>query len=64
MQNLSSIPHSSDLCFCNNGFGNVEKGGWDKILLMSEKVSVKYLFVTLFLKFLYIPRFVDFIILY
>ena len=43
----------------------MEGGGLDETLFMSKKVSVKYLFVTLFLKFLYIPAlyFVDCIIL-
>ena len=64
LQNLSSIPHLSDLCFYNNGVENAEEGCWDENLFTSEKVSFKYFFARFFLKFLYIPTlyFVDHII--
>ena len=43
----------------------MEEGGWDENLFMSKEVSFTYLFVTFFLKFIYIPTlyFVDYIIL-
>ena len=63
VQNLYSIPRLSDFCCSNSGVGNLEEGGWDEDLFMSKKVSVTYLFVIFFLKFIYIPTlyFVDYI---